>query len=388
MTLATGLRCSGCGDEVAWGGVVSLCPCGQPYLVEYDIDLLRDRRPEELLRGRGLLRYAPFLPLEGEGGDVSLGEGGTPLLHLTGLGGTYGVPRLLLKDEGMNPTGSFKARGLAVAVGRARELGIREVVLSSAGNAASALAAYAARTGLRAHLFLPRDAPRVYLVEARAYGAEITLIDGLIDACGRAAAEAAAEHGWFDLSTLKEPYRVEGKKTMGLELAEALGWRLPAVIVYPTGGGTGLIGMWKAFDELERAGWVNGKRPRMVSVQAEGCAPIVRAFRDGVEWAEPWEDGETIAAGLRVPSPLGDRLILRVLRESQGTAVAVSEMEIRGAMEEMARAEGILACPEGAAAWAGLKRLLEAGEVDGQEEIVVFNTGSGLKSLELWEGGV
>jgi threonine synthase len=316
---------------------------------------------------------------------VSLGEGGTPLVPLPArLAESAGVPgaELLVKDEAANPTGSFKARGLSVAVARAAELGIRHVALPSAGNAGAAAAAYAAAHGLACHVAMPLDAPRSAMDEVTVYGAELLLVDGLIDAAGRLIRERAERDGWFDLSTLKEPYRVEGKKTMGIELGEAGGWGdawCPDVVVYPTGGGTGIVGMWKAWDELEALGWIGPKRPRMVVVQSAGCAPIVRAFETGAEHAEPWTDARTLAAGIRVPSAIGDYLILRAVRESGGTAVAVTDAEIVQAQRDLGRLAGIYAAPEGAATFAALPRLRERGFLRGDERVVLFNTGSGLK---------
>jgi len=324
-------------------------------------------------------RYRALLPVRDKGAVVCLGAGYTPLLRATRLGEELGLNHLYIKDEGLNPTGSFKARGLAVAISRARELGVREVVIPSAGNAAGAMAAYAARAGLRAHVFMPRDVPAPFRLECQALGAEVTLVDGLITDCGREARRGAEEHGWFDVSTLKEPYRLEGKKTMGYELAEQFGYRLPDVIIYPTGGGTGLIGMWKAFGELAELGWIGDQRPRMVAVQPRGCAPIPRAFHAGEPFATPWEGAHTVAAGLRVPSAVGDFLILRALRESNGTAVAVSDEALVGAQMRIARLEGIFACPEGGATLAALETLLAQGWVSPAARIVLFNTGTGLK---------
>jgi threonine synthase len=289
--------------------------------------------------------------------------------------------RISIKDESGNPTGSFKVRGLAVAVSKAIELGTREFVIPTAGNAGGALAAYAARTGTAAYVYMPTDAPQANQLEVRAFGGKLVLVEGLISDAGRRAAVDAAKHGWFDMSTFREPYRLEGKKTMGLELAEACRGDLPDVIVYPTGGGTGLVGMCKAFEELEALGWLNAKRPRMVSVQAAGCAPVVRAIEKGSQRIEPWEHATTDAAGLRVPSPFADRLILRAIRQSNGTAIAVSEQEIVSAQAEMASLEGVLAAPEGAATWAALKHLAARGWAKPEERVVLFNTGSGLKYL-------
>jgi threonine synthase len=362
-----------------------------PLLARYDLEQARrsldpstgsGRGPKRVAaRPRGLWRWGEILPVRGDAFRISLGEGDTPFLKAERLGNKLGAQSLFIKDESTNPTGSFKARGLVMAVARAAELGLTEFVIPTAGNAGGALAAYAARAGLKAHIFMPRDAPPANQAEVRAFGADLILVDGLISDAGRLAAAQAREHGWFDVSTFKEPYRVEGKKTMGLEIAEHFQWDLPEVIIYPTGGGTGLVGMWKAFAELEALGWLGAKRPRMVTVQAEGCAPIVRAFEQGAEQAEFWEGARTIAAGLRVPGPFADRLILRALRESGGTALSVTDAEIGDSQGEMARLEGVFAAPEGAAALAALKHLLASGWVKPAERVVLFNTGTGLKYL-------
>jgi threonine synthase len=315
---------------------------------------------------------------------LCLGEGFTPLVHATRLGDVVGFANLFVKDEGLNPTGTFKARGLAVAVSRAWELGVEDVSIPSSGNAAGAMCAYAALAGMGAYVFMPRDAPQPFVAECRALGAQVTLVDGLVTDCGRIAAQEARRFGRFDVATLKEPYRLEGKKTMGYELAEQLGWTLPDVIIYPTGGGTGLIGMWKGFDELERLGWMGPQRPRMVTVQSDGCAPMVKAFHQGREFAEPWEGAHTIADGLRVPAAIGDFLILRALRESGGTAVAVSDQEIMEAAKLMGRTQGIFPCPEGAATLAAFQRLHRQGWIDDGETVVLLNTGSGHKYAHLW----
>jgi threonine synthase len=324
-------------------------------------------------------RWAELLPVRDPACRLTLGEGDTPLLRLERSARALGFDQLYLKDESLNPTGSFKARGLAAAVSKAVELGLGAFVIPTAGNAGGALAAYAALAGAEAHVFMPQDAPRVNQVEVRAAGADLRLVDGLINDAARLAAQEAAGAGWFDLSTFKEPYRVEGKKIMGYELAEAFGWRLPDVILYPTGGGTGLVGMWKAFTELETLGWIDSRRPRMISVQAEGCAPVARAFHSGSPRAEAWQNASTIAAGLRVPALFADRLILRALRESGGAAVTVSDAEILAAQQQLAREEGILAAPEGAATLAALPQL--RGLIRADESVVLFNTGSGLKTI-------
>jgi threonine synthase len=318
-----------------------------------------------------------------EANVVSLGEGGTPLLRAGGIEGALGAREVWVKEEGLNPTGSFKARGLSAAVSKAKELGVRSIAVPSAGNAAAALAAYAARAGIEAWIFMPADTPDAMKNECRVYGAHVQLVDGLINDCARIVREEGPSRGWFDVSTLREPYRAEGKKTMGLEIAEQLGWRLPEVIVYPTGGGTGIVGMWKAFEELEALGWIGPERPRVISVQAEGCAPIVRAYEAGERYAETWQDAQTIAPGIRVPAAIADYLILDAVRESGGTAVAVSDDEILSAMSEMARLEGIFAAPEGAATLAGYRKLVASGRLDPAESVVLFQTGSGLKTHEL-----
>ncbi len=388
MSFLTHLECGHCHHVLDADRLWNLCPeCAKPLLARYDLAAARERVDRDALAARAatLWRYRELLPVRDPGRSVSLGEGWTALLPAPRLGAELGLPRLLVKEEGLNPTGSFKARGLSVAVSRALELGARELSIPSAGNAAGALSAYAARAGMAAHVFMPRDVPRPFISECRALGARVTLVAGVITDCGRVAAEEARRHGRFDVSTLKEPYRVEGKKTMGYELAEQLGWTLPDVIVYPTGGGTGLVGMWKAFAELEELGWISGRRPRMVAVQTDGCAPIVRAFDQGREFAEPWTDPHTVAAGLRVPAAVGDFLILRALRESRGTAVAVSDEEMMAGARLLGQAEGIFAAPEGGATAAAARRLAAGGWLHPDERVVLFNTGSGHKYEHLWE---
>ena len=320
-----------------------------------------------------------MMPVTAPENVVSLGEGVTPLLRSDRLGASRGFEDLWIKDESANPTGSFKARGLSAAVSKAKELGFNEVALPSAGNAGGAAAAYAARAGMSCDVFLPRDTPSLFVEECERYGARVTLVDGLIDTCGKLVAQGAAEGRWRDLSTLKEPYRVEGKKTMGYELAEDFGWELPDAILYPTGGGTGLIGMWKAFEEMQRLGWIGAKRPRMIAVQASGCAPVIEAFAAGRETAERWENAATYASGLRVPKPFADALILSNVRESGGDASAVTDDEMRVAEQEMGEAEGLFVCPEGAATWAAAKKLADEGRLDRRSRIVLFNTGTGFK---------
>ena len=382
------LVCTACG--ATWGAdePQGLCPsCGKVLFARYDLAGMRAAMPvpDFAARSSDMWRYRELLPVRDDRYALSLGEGHTPLISLRraaiDAAGMRGG-ELLVKDEGANPTGSFKARGLSMAVARAAELGIGDVALPSAGNAGGAAAAFAAAHGIACHVAMPRDAPAASQDEARVYGAELLLVDGLIDTAGRLIRERAADDGWFDLSTLKEPYRVEGKKTMGIELAEAGGWGddwCPDVIVYPTGGGTGIVGMWKAFAELEELGWIGPRRPRMVVVQSVGCAPIVRAFDSGAEHAEPWTDAATLASGIRVPAAIGDYLILRAVRDSGGTALTVSDEEITQAQHTMAKLTGIYAAPEGAATFAALRHLVGSGFLSGDERVVLFNTGTGLK---------
>jgi threonine synthase len=382
----THLQCAVCGELHKAHLPQTVCTeCGRPLFARYDLEQAARTLSLAALSGRpwSMWRYAEVMPVLDPTFVVSLGEGTTPLLHAARLGDELGTPQLYVKDEGANPTGTFKARGLSAAISKALELGLSDVGVPTAGNAGAAAAAYAARSGLTAHVTMPRDAPQSVMDEVRAFGGELALVDGTISDAAKLIALGVREHGWFDLSTLKEPYRVEGKKTMGYELWEQLGGELPQIIVYPTGGGTGLIGMWKAFEELEAMGLIGRDRPRMVAVQAEGCAPIVRAFEAGEERATPWREPSTIAPGIRVPAPFADDLMLRVLRESNGTTVAVSDDEILEAMTEFTEAEGIDAAPEGAATLAGLRKLLDVGRLDPALRIVLFNTGTGLKHPEL-----
>ncbi|UCH57314.1 MAG: threonine synthase [Candidatus Bathyarchaeota archaeon] len=388
MSFLTHLECSKCGARHDHNEVQTVCrECGKPLFARYDLEAVGEAvSPGDLVgREASMWRYWELLPIMDTGNKVFLGEGWTPLTPAPRLGEAVGLPDLWIKDEGVIPTGTFKARGLAMAVSKAKELGIKRLALPSAGNAAGAMTAYGARAGMESYVFMPVDAPDVNKIECQAVGAKVVLVRGLITDCGRMVAKGKDEMDWFPLSTLKEPYRVEGKKTMGLEVAEQMGWELPDVIVYPTGGGTGIIGMWKVFDELEELGWIGSERPRMVSVQSSGCAPIPKAFKEGKEESEFWEGAETLAAGLRVPHALGDFLILRAVRESGGAAVAVSDEEIMDAVGLMAREEGLFACPEGAATLAGLKTLLDDGKIDRNERVVLFNTGSGLKYTNLFE---
>ncbi len=361
-----------------------LCQCGAPLLARYDLDAARQWARESLKdRSPDMWRYRELMPLLPGETPVTLGEGFTPLIHATRLGARLGLERLYVKDESLNPTNSFKARGQSAAITRARGLGVTTVSVPSAGNAGNAMAAYAAKAGLTAKVFLPRDVKTPFIRECHLYGADVTLVHGVITDAARAAAEAGASLGWYDVSTLKEPYRIEGKKTMAYELAEQMEWEWPDWIVYPTGGGTGMVGMWKAFEEIEHLGWVpRGRRPRMVSVQADGCAPIVRAFERGTETAPPWENPATVADGLRVPRAIGDFLILRAVRESHGTALAVSDAAMIDGMLELGSTEGISAAPEGGAALAAIRRLVADGSIGSTDRVVLFNTGGALKYLD------
>ncbi|HKE29106.1 MAG TPA: threonine synthase [Bryobacteraceae bacterium] len=385
MPKATFLECSLCRQRYDAGTVQNLCTCGGPLLVRYDLDTIRVKwRRREVPNGRSSMwRYAPVLP-PSDDFIVSLGEGWTPLIQTRRLGAHLGADNLWVKDEGLNPTASFKARGLSCAISMCSELGIRKVAIPSAGNAASALAAYAAAAGIESHIFMPRDVPQANYLECKAYGANVTLVDGLISDCGRMVAERGPQEGWFDVSTLKEPYRIEGKKTMGYEVAEQMSWELPDAIFYPTGGGVGLIGMWKAFEEMERLGWIGSRRPKMIAVQAAGCAPVVRAFEENEPRSRFFENASTVAAGLRVPKPLGDFLVLEAVRASRGTAIAVSDDEMLDAGIQLASMEGIYAAPEGAACVAALGKLLASGFLERGDHIVIYNTGSGLKYPEAY----
>jgi threonine synthase len=384
-TLTREIVCPRCDNRFSPFQLLNLCACGSPLLVGYDLKSVAATPPKSSLQGRvpTLWRYRELLPLQDDSNLISLGEGFTPLIEAKTLAREFGLERLWIKDEAKNPTGSFKDRGLSVALSRAKELGVQKVAIPSAGNAGGSLAAYAARAGIEAYVFMPKDTPAANQIEVRQYGAQLTLVDGLINDCGRMIAERKVAEGWFDVSTLKEPYRVEGKKTMGYEIAEQLDWCLPDVIIYPTGGGTGLIGMWKAFDEMEELGWIGSKRPRMVSVQASGCAPIVKAFNEGKETGEPWPQAVTLASGLRVPQAVGDFLMLRALRKSNGTAVSVTDHEMLPEIPHVGRAEGIFFCPEGAACVAALRRLTAQKWINTTDEVVIFNTASGLKYLDV-----
>ncbi|MFQ5898211.1 MAG: threonine synthase [Candidatus Methylomirabilia bacterium] len=381
----THLECTRCGSKHPTDRLINLCDCGGILYPRYDVAALRSTfgRDEVKDGPNSIWRYRRILPLQDESDIVSAGEGYTPVLRAERRGPFTSFPHLWIKDESSNPTGTFKARGMSACLSMARKLGARVVALPSAGNAGAAAAAYAARAGMPCHVFMPRDTPFINIGEALSYGARVSLIDGLITECGKRVAEGVKTHGWFDISTLKEPYRIEGKKTMGYEVAEQFHWELPDWILYPTGGGTGLVGMWKAFEEMEALGWIGIRRPRMVSVQAAGCQPIVQAFHEGALESRLWENATTAARGLRVPKAYGDYLILQVLRESRGTALAVTEEEWATALRELAEQQGILACPEGAACWAALKKLASTGTVKPAERIVLFNTGTGLKNAEI-----
>jgi len=371
------LECTKCGERSSGERPQTVCPKdGGSLYVRYDLAKLKRKFTKKSLLGRPatMWRYADVLP---EVTPVSLGEGFTPMLPSRHDANAF------IKDEGLNPTGSFKARGLCVAVTMAKAYGLKKLAVPSAGNAASALAAYAAAAGIEAHIFMPKDVPQANLVECKAYGAHVTLVDGLIGDCARMLGERQQAEGWFDVSTLKEPFRVEGKKTMGYEVAEQLGWELPDAIIYPTGGGVGLIGMWKAFDEMQELGWIGAKRPKMVAVQSSGCAPIPKAWDEGKNVSEAWQDAETIAAGLRVPKAYADYIILDILKKSRGTAVAVTDDEIMESLRDWASGEGIFAAPEGAASLAAYRKLRATKFLKKTDRVVLFNTGSGLKYLEV-----
>ena len=383
----THLSCSRCGEDYDAGQLMNLCPaCEKPLLARYDLakaarTLTRDSLGE---RESSLWRYEEVLPIRKRTAQLKLGEGWTPLVRASELGSKIDCPDTLIKDESLNPTGSFKARGLVMAVGRAFELGANELAIPSAGNAAGAMSAYAAKAGLPAHVYMPQDVPATFRVECSNLGAKVTLVDGLITDCGAKVREKVEQFGWFDVSTLKEPYRIEGKKTLGYEVVEQLGWQMPDVIIYPTGGGTGLVGMWKAFEEMEEMGLMGSERPRMVSVQSNGCAPMVQAFEQGEEFAQPWQGAKTVADGLRVPAAVGDFLILDAVRSSGGVAIAVSDEEMLECAKLMGEHTGIFPAPEGAATLAGQKKLLASSWLRGDETVVLFNTGTGLKYAHLW----
>jgi len=382
----THLECSKTGKTYKTNKLYNLSEAGKPLLVRYDLKRAAETLTKEILKTRvsSLWRYREVLPVVNDENIVSLGEGWTPLLHARRLGAQAGLPQLFIKDEGANPTGSFKARGQTTAISMAKELGVRKVAIPTAGNAGGAMAAYAAAAGLEAYVFMPCDTPAANRIECQQLGAHVTLIDGLITDCGAEVARRKEAEGWFDVSTLKEPYRIEGKKTMGYELAEQFNWELPDVILYPTGGGTGLVGMWKAFDEMEEMGWIGSKRPRMFTVQAAGCAPIVRAFENGWDEAPEFENAHTVASGLRVPRAIGDFIMLDILRRSGGGAVSITDEEMIADTKVVGAAEGIFCAPEGAACFSALKKLLATGQVASADQVVLFNTGTGVKYLEAY----
>lgn len=373
------LECTKCGDHLSPEQPQTICPKdGGSLYVRYDLDALKGKFTRDSLRGRpaNMWRYREVLPGET---PITLGEGFTPMLP------SRDNPKVFIKDEGLNPTGSFKARGLCAAVTMAHQYGLKKLAVPSAGNAASALAAYCAAAGIEAHIFMPKDVPTANYIECKVYGAKVTLVDGLISDCAKMVNERKQAEGWFDISTLKEPFRVEGKKTMGYEVAEQLNWELPDAIFYPTGGGVGLIGMWKAFEEMEQLGWIGKKRPKMISVQASGCAPVAKAWNERKPVAEMWQNAETMAAGLRVPKPYADYIILDILKQSGGTAIAVSDEQIMDSVKEWASKDGVFAAPEGAACLAAYKNLLEQNFVKSSDTVVLFNTGSGLKYIDVVE---
>ena len=383
----THLECAKCGAKYEPNRIYNLCTaCGKPLLVRYDLKAAAAGIKREDLKNRvsSLWRYREVLPVVSDENIVTLGEGWTPLIHASRLGQKIGLGNVFIKDEALNPTGAFKARGLCMAVSMAKELGIKKVAIPSAGNAAGAMAAYAARAGMEAYVFMPVDTPVANRIECVELGAHVTLINGLITDCGAEVAKRKEAEGWFDVSTLKEPYRIEGKKTMGYELAEQFNWELPDVILYPTGGGTGLVGMWKAFDEMEQMGWIGNKRPRMYTVQATGCAPIVRAFENGWDEAPEFENAHTVASGLRVPRAIGDFIMLNILRTSGGGAVAVTDEEMITATREIGSLEGMFCAPEGAACLPVLRKLIAEGKVTSKDRVVIFNTGAGMKYLEAY----
>jgi threonine synthase len=380
------LECSDCGKQYSTREVHTFCPdCQAALITRYDLTSARQHLDREAVRARprGMWRWHELLPVDDPANFVSLGEGDAPTLSVPRLGQGLGLDQLYLKDESSNPTGSFKARGLAAAISKARELGIKKVIIPTAGNAGGAMAAYAARAGIKAHIFMPKDTPSANIKESRMAGADVVLVDGLISEAAGMAGVKAREEGWFDLSTFKEPYRLEGKKVMGYEIAEFFDYQLPDVIIYPTGGGTGLVGIWKAINELAELGWLEtNKRPRMVAVQAEGCAPVVKAFKEGKDFCDFWLNAQTMASGLRVPKSFADRIILSTIRDSAGTAVAVSDEAIFAAQSEIATQEGLFVAPEGAATLAALRKLIAQKWVSPEERILLLNTGSGLKYLD------
>ena len=388
MSFMTHLDCPRCARRYAAGEILNLCECGSPLFARYDLRRASAKLEPRTLRSRerNLWRYREVLPVASEASIISLGEGFTPLLHARRLGDRLGLPNLYLKDDSQNPTGSFKARGMAVAVSKAHELGIRKLALPTAGNAGGALAAYAAKAGMEAAVFMPEGTPLANRLECALHGAKVTLVPGSIKDCARVMRETLQGEDWFDVSTLREPYRVEGKKTLAYEVCEQMDGRLPDAVIYPAGGGTGLIGMWKAFDEMQEMGWIKERRPRMFAIQAHGCAPLVRAYAEGAETAAEWENPTTIASGLRVPSAIGDFLILQTIRKSRGAALAVSDVDTLAGVRLIAETEGLMTSPEGGATLIGLKKLLAEGFLGGHEYIVLFLTASGYKYMEALEG--
>ena len=384
MSYMEKLSCPRCEETHSHQKLQNLCSCGSPLLVDYDLKKARKEIDKEQIKGRtsNMWRYKELLPVNEEKNIVSLGEGDTPLYDLPSLGKEFKLSDLMVKDEGLNPTGSFKARGASTGISRAKELGAEVIAMPTAGNAGSAWAAYSSRGGLKANVAMPKDTPELIRRECLSVGANIYEVEGLISDAGKFITQKARKEGWFEVATLKEPYRIEGKKTMGYEIAEQLDWQMPDVIIYPTGGGVGLIGIWKAIEEMEELGWIPaGKRPKMIAVQSSGCAPIVRAFNQRKETAEFWENAETIAPGIRVPKALGDFLILKAIYESEGVAVLVSDAEIKKAVEQVATKEGLFICPEAGAAFAALEDLRNGGIIGPEDKVVVLNTGTGLKTL-------
>ncbi len=387
-SLITNLYCTNCGKVFSSDEIHTVCnKCGKVLYANYDLEKAKETISKESINSRqvyNIWRWHEIMPVKEEKNRISLGEGWTPIIQLENYGKELGIDNLCIKDEGLNPTGTFKSRGLCAAVAKAFEFGLTEFVLPTAGNAGAALIAYTAHIGGKAHIFIPKDAPKFIIKEIEVMGAELVFVDGLIGDAGAKAKEAGEKHGWFNMSTLKEPYRVEGKKTMGLELAEQFNWTLPDMIIYPTGGGTGIVGMWKAFHEMEEMGLIGSERPKMVSVQPTGCQPIVRAFHQGDKYAKPWEDAHSFAAGIRVPGAIADYLILNTLRESKGSAIAVDDSEIRTAMYKMAKTEGIMVAPEAAATVAAAEKLRESKFIDKKDQVVLFITGSGLTTPNDW----
>jgi threonine synthase len=380
MSFVTHLECSVCAKRHEARVIQNLCDCGGPLLVRYDLDRVREEwsRDSVACSSSDMWRYLPVLPVEDERHVVSMGEGWTPLIRTRRLGKRIGAENLWVKDEGLNPTGSFKARGLACAISMCSQLGVKKAAIPSAGNAAGAMAAYAAAAGIEAHIFMPRDVPQANYIECKAAGAHVTLVEGLISDCGRIVAERKQAEGWFDISTLKEPYRIEGKKTMGYEVAEHFEWELPDAIFYPAGGGVGLIGMWKAFEEMETLGWIGSARPKMIAVQAEGCQPVVKAFESGEDHVEMFPNASTVAAGLRVPKPLGDCLMSRAIKDSGGCAIAISDRDMLDTGADLAADEDVFPAPEDGACVAEPRKLIESGFLKSSDRTVLYNTGSGV----------